>query len=153
MKMTENRFREIIGAYGASESRWPEGERQSARAFRDENPSLVAQICEGHLQLDSVLGSAAKPATDDRLLMARILKQAQALPQQGAPANDSPPAPRRRMAVPPWKSLAATLILSTGMGFGIGQAAASSSGAAQAEALLEANSGAQYSYDWLEETP
>jgi len=153
MNMTENRFREIIDAYGAHDKRWPESERKRAHAFRSDNPRLAAQICEGQLSVDTALDSATKPDTDSALLMARILKQAQSIPQTGTRANNSPAAARRRIGAPPWKSLAATLILSTGMGFGIAQAAASASVMTQAEALLAANSDAAYSYDWLEDTP
>ena len=99
MQMTENRFREIVDAYGADENRWPKGEQQSARAFKGENPSLAAQICEGHLQLDSVLDSAAKPATDDTHLDGADIKTgASTAASKARPPMIARRAPRRHMS-------------------------------------------------------
>jgi len=154
MSITEKRYGEIIGAYGSDEKRWPKDERAGALAFQAAHKQRAKEINDAQALVDTALRGAAKPAANNSLLMARILKQAGSMPQDGAAANGiTADAPRPLLGSTPWKSLAATLIISTGMGFGFGQAAAASSDIAQAEALLAASADAQYDYDWLEETP
>jgi len=151
MKMTKTRFAEIIEAYGANPARWPEEERTAAQDFAANNKNLAEKIINDARQLDQLLDTSSKQATDNNLLMARIMTAAQDTPQDGVPANDMTTLPRRLMPTPPWKSLAATLVLTTGIGFGIGQSAAAASDIAQAEALLALGGDVLSGFDWIED--
>lgn len=72
--MTQERFLEILEAYGADPARWPEAEREAAQAYADAHPELVAQAIETERQLDALLGTAEAEVSP--LLEARILRQA-----------------------------------------------------------------------------
>jgi len=72
--MTQERFLEILEAYGADPARWPEAEREAAQAYADAHPDLVAQAIETERQLDALLGPAEAEVSP--LLEARILRQA-----------------------------------------------------------------------------
>ena len=139
--MRKNRFREIVKAYGGDPKRWPDAEREAATAFMAAHPDVGDAVLADARALDGVLdGGNLVPSAND-LLMARILKAAHTTPQDRAdlpiPANDIPHGAGQGLRMPPWKSLAATLLLTTGMGFVMGNAVASSSEIDQAEALLE----------------
>lgn len=72
--MTQERFLEILEAYGADPARWPEAEREAAQAYADAHPDLVAQAIETERQLDALLGPAEAQVSP--LLEARILRHA-----------------------------------------------------------------------------
>ncbi len=72
MAITLDRFREIVGAYGAAAHRWPVAECAAALALVAENAEARA-LLDDALQLDLMLDAApaAEPASD--LLIARIM--------------------------------------------------------------------------------
>lgn len=72
--MTQERFLEILEAYGSDPARWPEVEREAAQAYADAHPELVAQAIETERQLDAWLGPAEAEVSP--LLEARILQHA-----------------------------------------------------------------------------
>lgn len=72
--MTQERFLEILEAYGADPARWPEAEREAAQAYADAHPELVAQAIETERELDALLGPAEAEVSP--LLEARILRHA-----------------------------------------------------------------------------
>ena len=147
-EMNEQRYEQIIESYGTNPARWPEQERALAQTFAQENPDLTAQIHASAAELDILLDSNVHVGSSDNLLMARIMKSAQDMPQDGRPANDRAyyaPVQAR------WKSLAATLLLTTGLGFGIGQTAAADSEYQIAEALLSTDYQTNFeAADWTE---
>jgi len=129
--MNIERFTELVEAYGAQSSRWPDAERTEAVAFMDANPAEAALVLAPAQSLDAALETGRQSAGSTDFLAARILKAAQAESAAPVAANDRPPARA------PWKSIAATLVITTGMGFSIGQsAAAKSARIADAETLL-----------------
>jgi hypothetical protein len=139
--MMKNRFRDMVEAYGGDPKRWPDAQREAAKAFMAAHPRIAGPILADARVLDGVLDERHATPSDNSLLMARILKAAQTTPQDRADllvaAHDIPHEVGQGLRMPPWKSLAATLLLTTGMGFVVGQTAASSSEIDQAEALLE----------------
>ncbi len=142
------RYTQIVESYGVNPARWPNGERQAALGFAAQNSNLTAQIRAQSEQLDQLLNSNDKNSSPPDFLMSRIMKSAQEMPQDGLPANDYAPVQTR------WKSLAATLLLTTGLGFGIGATQTTSANADEyqiAEALLASNYDIEYeAADWTE---
>jgi len=132
--MTIERLNELIAAYGADPQRWPAIERDEARAFMDANPNITkVALDEAHI-LDTILDDEKKNVSNTDFLAARILKaaQAEAVPIPAA-ANDR----LIPWAKSTWKSVAATLVITTGFGFAAGQSAvAKSMRMDTAEALL-----------------
>ena len=53
--MNEARFMELLGAYGAELSRWPEGERDSAEALLEVAPHRLKDIWESERSFDHLL--------------------------------------------------------------------------------------------------
>jgi len=133
-KLNTSRVRELICSYGANPMRWPETERQAGRAWLEGNPAVAQKLLAGALVLDQALDTAHAPTGDTVLLQARILRVAKNTVQDNTghqlAANDTTPT-----VLSTWKTAAAVLVLTAGMGFGIGQAAADTS-YASAEALL-----------------
>ncbi len=150
--MNTQRLREIVGAYGAQPARWPDGERKAAQIWLKQNPDKADSILEDAMSFDQVLDSAAHIPHDVSLLQARILKAAQNTKQDAkpntAPANDRILGQAKPAALSYWKSIAATLIMATGLGFGIGQIAAADTNYMSAEALLALSM--QSGYDELD---
>lgn len=130
--MNATRFEEILAAYGADPARWPDGERDAALAFAQENPQHSARpMADAHL-LDAALDRARTDPPGD-LLMARILKTGEA----------------QTRIVPPWARIAAVLALGAGLGLGWG--GASLDGAVQGDAAyaMAFSSFADPAYDEL----
>ena len=131
-KMDEQRYEQLLESYGANTARWPEQERELALTFAEKNPERAAQIRARGDDLDTMLDNNIHAGSND-LLMARILNAAQNIPQDGLPANDRANyAPLQAR----WKSLAATLLLTTGIGFSLGQTATADADYQTAETLL-----------------
>ena len=132
-KMNEQRYEQLLESYGANTARWPEQERALALAYAQKNAERAAQIRAGSSDLDTLLDSNVHAACGNDLLMARILNAAQDMSQDGLPANDRAnytPLQAR------WKSLVATLLLTTGIGFSLGQTATADADYQTAETLL-----------------
>ena len=137
-KMNSERLIELIAAYGSDPKRWPDTERDDAIAFRDAHPKIAKPEMNNAQNLDHLLDGEKKDVTGTEFLAARILKAAQEAEKLEIPANDviGDPArlPKRQ---PAWRSIAATFIITTGVGFAMGQsAAAKSARIAEAETLL-----------------
>lgn len=138
--LNKARMRELIQSYGADTRRWPEAERQSGQAWLTSHPKVVQKLLADAQNLDQMLDMMHQPASDTSMLKARILKVAEHTEQNSIAANDSS-APSRLAS---WKSVAATLVLTTGIGFGIGQVAAADTSYASAEALLSISMQSDY---------
>lgn len=54
--MNEARFFELLGAYGAELSRWPEHERDEAEVFLEGAPHRIRDIWESERSFDNLLG-------------------------------------------------------------------------------------------------
>ena len=137
--MTNERLIEIIEAYGAEPQRWPESERVAALAYMDANPADAKLALATAAGLDQALDSAKKQISGTDLLAARILKAATADAEITPMAAPNTPANDRLIPwhKSTWKSVAATLVLTTGFGFAAGQSAvAKSTHMETAEALL-----------------
>lgn len=76
--MTEQRFQQILSAYGANPERWPVAERDAARAYAAANRERLAAALALEAGLDDLLGPAERPASD--LLERRILRLLDPLP-------------------------------------------------------------------------
>lgn len=158
--MTQDDYQELVNTYGVHPSRWPEEVRARAMTFSYKHPELAAQINSDAALLDKIIDVASLPETDNSLLMARILKEAQNTPQDtprhiDTPANDHPtqflPEDRVRRPISRWKVLAATLLVTMGIGFGAGQAVFARSDYWSAETLYSFNIDSDYtSSEWPE---
>jgi len=133
-KMTIERLNELIAAYGADPQRWPAIEHDEARAFMDAHPIITQATLDEARSLDSILDGEKKNVSNTDFLAARILKAAQ------TETMPIPIAANDRLipwAKSTWKSVAATLVITTGFGFAAGQSAvAKSMRMDTAEALL-----------------
>ncbi|MBL4869995.1 MAG: hypothetical protein JKX72_03465 [Robiginitomaculum sp.] len=158
--MTKQQYQDLVSTYGVHPARWPEDLRLSALTFTQANQDLAAKINEGEAVLDSLLDAASLPETVNDLLMARIITAAKNTPQQEflhieTPANDHP---TRFLAddEPPtpitnWKKMAATLLITMGIGFVLGQSLTANSEYYMADTLLAFNSEAESSANlWSE---
>ncbi|SDM04549.1 hypothetical protein [Maricaulis salignorans] len=70
--MTDERFRQILSAYGANPQRWPSAERAQAEAFAARHPSQLAAALAAEAELDALLGKAERQPGE--LLQRRILR-------------------------------------------------------------------------------
>lgn len=109
MKMTLDRLRQIVDAYGVSPDRWPVEERAAACRLVADDPAAQA-ICTEAAPLDAAL-DAVVPAEPPAALRRRILATLDAGPM---------PAPRRDVrallrllfpSVPLWRPAAASALL------------------------------------------
>ncbi|WP_339746888.1 hypothetical protein [uncultured Maricaulis sp.] len=76
--MTEERFQQILSAYGANTERWPAAERDAAQAYAAANRERLAAALALEAGLDELLGPAERPASE--LLERRILRSLEQLP-------------------------------------------------------------------------
>ena len=142
--MDEKTFAALAGTYGGNLDRWPHSCQDEARAFCAARTETATRILRNERAFDALLDSAAKPACADTLLRARILKHAtsEARSDRTMTANDTTSTrPARSL---PWKAVAATFVLTTGLGFGAGQLAAAKPDYGEAEALLALSMNGQY---------
>ncbi|MBL4853917.1 MAG: hypothetical protein JKY25_06720 [Robiginitomaculum sp.] len=99
-------------------------------------------------EIQELLKAGRKPDTDMSLLQVRILKSAKQTPQDGLSTGAS------YTNFASWKSVVATLILTTGIGFGLGQfqgqAASENTDYLSAEALLSFSIASDYDETGLE---
>ncbi|MNH53356.1 hypothetical protein D3C73_50450 [compost metagenome] len=66
MTMTYERFETLADAYGGDLRRWPEAEREAARALRDADPRAAVLLREAD-RLDALLDAAPRPAPSHAL--------------------------------------------------------------------------------------
>ena len=66
--LTEARFREIVDAYGADATRWPEAERAAAAIFARNNPGVAEPILDEARALDAWLDADAIDVPEDDVL-------------------------------------------------------------------------------------
>lgn len=104
--MKQERFFQIIEAYGAKPERWPDAERADAEAFVTANPDLAAMALAEARELDAILGPAEADISD--LLERRILQGLPELPAAAAPRWIAPAA------------VAASLLVGVFIGFASG---------------------------------
>lgn len=127
--MTEERFFQILEAYGADPARWPEAERDQAQAWADANPDAVAEAVRAEAALDALLGEPEAVPSD--LLERRIMKR---FPSPAA-------APRWQIPV----AAAAALLVGAFIGFASGALTAAPS----VETTLYADAYAGLDEDWI----
>jgi len=105
--MTQERFIEIIEAYGADPARWPEAERADALAHAEAHPEQADPVLAEAAALDALLELVEVQPSD--LLQRRILKAF--------------PAPPARTVRPQWQipvAAAAALLVGAFIGFASG---------------------------------
>ncbi|WP_443748474.1 hypothetical protein [Asticcacaulis solisilvae] len=66
--LTEERFREIVDAYGADPARWPEAERAAAAIFARNHPDISEPVLEAARQLDAWLDADLIDVPEDDVL-------------------------------------------------------------------------------------
>ena len=114
--MKQDRFFEIIEAYGANPARWPEAEHDAMLAFIDAYPDTAGEALAEAAALDAMM--EADEAMPSDLLQRRILK---AFP--AAPAAMTAARPRWQIPV----AAAAALLVGVFAGFASGALTASHS--------------------------
>jgi len=70
--ISEKRFRRIVESYGANPLNWPDGERDSALRFAEENNRAAVFIAEP-AALDRTLNDMPIPAPADEVLINQII--------------------------------------------------------------------------------
>lgn len=66
--MPLERFEDLAEIYGGEIARWPEGEREAARALLAANPERLSPVLAGAAQLDRLLDLAPAQSVDAALL-------------------------------------------------------------------------------------
>lgn len=102
--MTMDRFQALLDAYGADPDRWPDAERDAARAFLAGNDAATTAL-NSAAELDALIAPAAINAVPSDMLTARLLR---ALPQAEFFGD--------------WKHVAAAAALALAVGLGGGYA-------------------------------
>jgi hypothetical protein len=114
--MNETRFMELLGAYGADLSRWPEDDRELAEAFMDTAPHRIKDIWESERSFDHLL-ALEKDGPASIALEAKVL----------AASPDRRSARRRAGAWGGWKApqwaTGGAIAASLALGFAVGYAA------------------------------
>ncbi|PHR59739.1 MAG: hypothetical protein COA43_08580 [Robiginitomaculum sp.] len=146
--MNHDTYQNLVNTYGVHPSRWPEAMRADALVFAKLQPEQAKSINAHAASLDKVLDACILPQTSNDLLMTRILHTAQNTPQDmlqtiKTPANDHPTQFLADDVVnsplAKWKLIAATLLITIGLGFTIGQSVAEHSDYWNAESLYAFN--------------
>lgn len=75
VRMTAERFAALAEAYGGDLRRWPETERDAARAFREAEPATAESLLEAERWMDSALDGAPRPSPS-AALRERVLASA-----------------------------------------------------------------------------
>lgn len=65
--MNAERFQELAGAYGADLRRWPEAQREAARAFMAADPSGADRLLFEARQIDLALDASIRPVVSHDL--------------------------------------------------------------------------------------
>ena len=136
--MKQERFFDIIAAYGANPARWPEAEQDAVLAFIEAHPDLAGEALADAAALDALMEPDAVMPSD--LLQRRILK---AFP--GAPA---PVVARPQWQVP--VAAAAALVLGVFIGFASGALTVPASDMTEDTIFADAFNGLDQDWvDWL----
>lgn len=113
--MNEARFIELLGAYGAEFSRWPEDDRGDAEAFLEVAPHRIKDIWESERAFDHLLAlekdMPASISLETRVLAASMEKR----------AKRRPVSPLRGWRIPQWMTGGA-IAASLALGFAVGYA-------------------------------
>lgn len=135
--MTEDRFFEILEAYGANPERWPEAERAAAQAYAEAHADTVTEALQSAAALDALLAPTVVEPSD--LLQRRLLK---ALP---VPAEHRP-----QWQIP--VAAAAALVVGALIGFTGGAVTVDDTVSASDAIYAEAYGGLDQDWiDWLGE--
>jgi hypothetical protein len=113
--MNEARFMELLGAYGAELSRWPEDERSQAEALLEVAPHRIKDIWESERAFDHLL-ALEKDAPAPIALETRVLE---ASPGRGVAGKRGGEPGRWRM--PQWATGGA-IAAAMALGFAVGYA-------------------------------
>lgn len=112
--MNEARFIELLGAYGAELSRWPEDERVAAEALLEVAPHRLKDIWESERAFDHLL-ALEKDGPASIALETKILS---ASPNRRAARR---PAALGKWSLPQWAT-GGTIAASLALGFAVGYA-------------------------------
>lgn len=93
--LTEERFREIVEAYGADPARWPESERAAAAIFARNHPDISEPVLDEARSLDAWLDADVVTVSEDEVLDAHARAVA-AFVDAHADAADVMPVTMRR---------------------------------------------------------
>ena len=74
-EMAIGRFEDLAGTYGGEIARWPEGEREAARALLAAEPARLTPVLDAAAQLDRLLDLAPAQAPN-AALMGRLIAAA-----------------------------------------------------------------------------
>ncbi len=129
--MTEERFLQIVEAYGTDPARWPADERVEAETFARKHAEQAEAVMAAEGALDDLLDQLIVPARDNMLLERRLLAR---LPV---------PAISRWMAP---TAVAAALLVGIGLGFASGAL----TGDYSSDGVLYADAFTGYEDDWVD---
>ena len=129
--MTEDRFYQILEAYGADPARWPADERADAEAFARAHPDQAGPVIAAESALDELLGDIAQPVQVSALLERRLITR---LPVPSASRWVAPTA------------VAAALLVGVCLGFASGAL----TGGYNADDTLYADAFTGYEDDWVD---
>jgi hypothetical protein len=120
--MNEARFVELLGAYGAELSRWPEEDRTAAETFLVSAPHRLKDIWESERVFDHLL-ALEKDGPASIALETKVLSSALERPRVAQPAQLF-----GRLSFPKWATGGA-IAASLALGFAVGYAGESSTSA------------------------
>lgn len=100
--MTQERFKALADAFGGEMARWPDAEREAAKAYAEAHPDTAKAVLKGAQALDAMLARGAEDAPSSALF-GRIVADGAAV---------------RRPVAPGWAAAAAAVMLSVGLGAG-----------------------------------
>jgi|SRR6185295_2028679 len=136
--MNEARFIELLGAYGAELSRWPEDERGAAEAFLEVAPHRIKDIWESERSFDHLL-ALEKDGPASIALETKVLSASPSRRRVGA-------ADMGKWKLPQWATggaIAASLALGFAVGYA-GEPQAQSDTEYQMLSLTGAGAGAMF---------
>jgi hypothetical protein len=87
--MTARRFRDILDAYGADPVRWPDGEREAARAFAASNAEASEWLAEAR-SLDDMMAVVDAVEVSERLHFQTVAKMIAANDVTGPMPEEAP---------------------------------------------------------------
>lgn len=136
--MTQERFLQILQAYGADPARWPETERAAAERHAAAHPDMAGPALQAAARLDAALGPAG--IAPSPLLERRLLKR---LARTGAQSG----------GMPAWSlPVAAAAALVVGVMVGFAGGAVTGSADTSDELYAQAFGGLEEDWvDWLGE--
>ncbi len=103
--LTEDRFRDIVDAYGADPVRWPEAERAAAAIFARNHPEISEPVLDAARRLDAWLDIDRVEVSEDDILDAHARAVAAFVDAHVDKADVMPVAVRRPRPLPLARSL------------------------------------------------